>query len=365
MLNQAESGLKGIDNVRRNLGQKAQFLAGTDADPQRRVRIAAAGAVRANKDDPLYDTPQLPMYEDRIDYGLKKSSAETTSTTLVGAAAAAKRKFEAEKYKKEVEEEYQKLVPPEIKPVKTAFDAMLDFAQDLRGTIGGTFGRVVGAMLDVTAQVRKMRAAAIPKAVLPGAVPQALPEDKVPEAVLPGKEDDLYQWDIKTAEKVPKAALAAPPPTAEMAPDQGKKGLAGMLEGAAPMIAIATVIGSAVVAGFKMVSGEANKMANTYGEYDPAIAQAQAQAEMRKVLGDMRRAEEASGELAAFVEAQSQMQDRWEDLKVKIMTKIVPVVTGILEVLGALFGLASKRDADEELKDPTTILLGNQVEVPG
>ncbi len=323
-LNQAESGLQGIDNVRRNLGQKAQFYAGSDADPQRRVRIASAGAVRANKSDPLYDTPNLPMYEDRVDYGLKRSSSETTPTTLVGAAAAARRLFEMKKYKAEVNLELAKLEPPEppeMKKIKPIFEGMLEAAQSLRGTLGGTFGTLVGVGLDITSRIYSAK---------------------------------------KNAPKAPTAQVAPSGAKQAVVPVLGAENLASGGMGVAASIAVVGAVVAAVVIGFKSLISEADKMAERYGEYNPEIAQAQAMAEVRKITNDMRRAQEAGGELAAYIEAQSEMQNRWEDVKVALMSKILPTITGILEILSILLSIASNRDT-EELMDPTSVILGNEL----
>lgn len=216
-----------------------------------------------------------------------------------------------------VENEYTKLKPPDPKPIISMFDALLSFADGIRGTLGGTFGTLVGVGLDVTNKVRRARA---------------------------------------DTPKAPKAEVA--PSNAEQAvvPVLGAESLAPGGMGAAAAVAVVGAVVAAVVIGFKSLINEANKMAERYGEYNPEIAQAQAMAEIRKITGDMRRAQESGGELAEFIKAQSEMQDRWEDVKTQVMRKIIPVITGILEVLSALFGIAAGRDV-KEIQDPTHLLL--------
>ena len=242
----------------------------------------------------------------------------------------------------------------------------------MRGTLGGTFGTLVGVALDITNRIYKARTEADKAEVKVKEVPPtaafAPPEAPPPTAFFPptallstqaGPPQPMPEKVAPhLAKPKPPKAVIPPPPVAE----EGAAGVGGM--GAAAAVAVVGAVVAAVVIGFKAIVGEANQMVTKYEEYSPEIAQAQAMAEVRKITGDMRRAQESGGELAEFIKAQSEMQEHWEDLKTKIMTKIIPVVTGILEVLGALFGLASKRDTDEELKDPTTVLLGGEVAVP-
>lgn len=79
-----------------------------------------------------------------------------------------------------------------------------------------------------------------------------------------------------------------------------------------------------------------DKTAEKYGEFSPEIAQAQAMAEVQQTTGDIKRAQESGGELAKYVEAQSDLQQKFEDIKVKLLTQIVSAVTPIIEILGAI-----------------------------
>lgn len=113
-----------------------------------------------------------------------------------------------------------------------------------------------------------------------------------------------------------------------------------------------------LIKGFNVINNVADGMAKKYGDYSPQIAQAQAMAEIKMEMGNLRRAQESGSELAEYVKAQSELQNQWEDVKVEIMKKVVPVLTGILGVLSSLLGIASKVK-DEEKEDPTSVILGN------
>lgn len=95
---------------------------------------------------------------------------------------------------------------------------------------------------------------------------------------------------------------------------------------------------AAIVAGeslkiFSSVVQGINQTADRYGEYSPEIAQAQAIAEVRQVMGDLRRAQEIGGEMARYLIAQSDLQQKFEDMKVKMLSKILPIVTRMVELL--------------------------------
>lgn len=89
-----------------------------------------------------------------------------------------------------------------------------------------------------------------------------------------------------------------------------------------------------VVSAFGSLTKSIDGTVERYGEYSPEIAQAQAMAEIRQVMGDMRRAQEVSPQMAAYVEAQSDLQQKFEDVKVALLGNILPVITSMLEKLG-------------------------------
>lgn len=107
-----------------------------------------------------------------------------------------------------------------------------------------------------------------------------------------------------------------------------------------------------------------SKQAEKYAEYNPQIAQQLAMAEIRQVMGDMRRAQRAGPELARFIEEQSRMQQQFEEIKMKIWMKILPVITAILQILGRLLNVVEEQDDDEKFKTPTETLLSGGVQVP-
>lgn len=79
-----------------------------------------------------------------------------------------------------------------------------------------------------------------------------------------------------------------------------------------------------------------NETANRYAEYSPEISQAQSIAEIRQITGDFRRAQEASSQLSEYLIAQSDLQQKFEDIKIKFLVSITPIVTRIVEILEAI-----------------------------
>lgn len=118
------------------------------------------------------------------------------------------------------------------------------------------------------------------------------------------------------------AGIAAPGKSAGATLEQFGKGL----ENVNPVVgAIAQSLGA-------FMQG-VDKAAEHYGQYSPEIAQARGLAEVAQVTGDLRRAAESGKELARFTEIQSSMQQKFEDIKVKLLTKILEVLNPILNIM--------------------------------
>ncbi len=72
---------------------------------------------------------------------------------------------------------------------------------------------------------------------------------------------------------------------------------------------------------------------NRYAEVNPAIAQQQALGEIRQVMGDMRRGQEIAPEMVRYMQTQQDLQQKFEDIKIKALNQILKIVNPILEVL--------------------------------
>lgn len=232
-----------------------------------------------------------------------------------------------------VDEEYEKLYGQPKKADKkdaAGGNLLFDILKALRGTIGGmgSSGRAVGSMLDMSAAAK---GGAVSGAGMAGA---AIALGKmVVDAVIGG-----IKGVANTVTGVGTSIASADA-------DPGKQ-LADLGEATSQVSATVTQFGFTLgIAG--VVAGETakslgslmqaiDKTAERYGEYSPQIAQAQAIAEIRQTMGDFRRAQEVGGEMAKYLMAQSDLQQKFEDVKVKLLVKILPLVTSAVQILEAI-----------------------------
>jgi hypothetical protein len=105
-------------------------------------------------------------------------------------------------------------------------------------------------------------------------------------------------------------------------------------------------VAGAALQAFTSIVNAVSDYAKKLSEYSPVLAQAEAQAELRQIMGDIRRSREAGPQLARFVEARSRFEQSWEDLKVRFITMIEPLLTRVLELLKDVAdGVANVYDA--------------------
>ena len=233
--------------------------------------------------------------------------------------------------------------PTEQKKQKGILDNMVEAAETLRGTLGGAFGKVVGVALDITSRIRDLRAKA-----------EAAKAEVPPTAqIVPTPTAQIAPAGASGAGAAPTAIPVGAPAAVPVGGGMSMAAVAG---------AVATI--AAVAVAMKVAVNAVMRATDRYSEYSPQIAREQAMAEIRMTLGDLRRARDSGKDLAEAVRAQSIMQNKWEDAKMALMKKLIPVVTGLLEVLGTLLGIASRRNVEDEEKNPTSILLDNLMEVP-
>jgi hypothetical protein len=83
----------------------------------------------------------------------------------------------------------------------------------------------------------------------------------------------------------------------------------------------------------RQLVSSANAASDRFAQYNAPIAQAQAQAEIQNLQGDMRRAQEAAPQLTEFIKAQSENTQVMQDIKTEILTVLVPIATGFLQLV--------------------------------
>ncbi len=95
---------------------------------------------------------------------------------------------------------------------------------------------------------------------------------------------------------------------------------------------MATVAGQ-VVASFGQVVQALDQTADRFTGFNAELTQAQAMADLREVLGDIRRAQDIGPDLARFVRARSDTQQQLEDTKIALLKEVVPVVVTGLKLI--------------------------------
>jgi hypothetical protein len=74
-------------------------------------------------------------------------------------------------------------------------------------------------------------------------------------------------------------------------------------------------------------------MVSRFADFSPGLAMAQVNADMRQMFGDFRRAQEAGPALASFLKARGDMQEKFEDMKVRLLNRAMPlIITGMKAV---------------------------------
>lgn len=254
----------------------------------------------------------------------------------------AKKRIKAEEQRAAVDAEYQKLKPQQ-NAAKGAFDGLFEAAEGLRGIIGGTFGTVMGAALDVTANLRRLREKAAKAEI---SRPTEANDAPGPKAAIPLSPNDAAKTvtsPMSEQVKDQKLATQRAAPTAEFAPiaeyKNTKSAISSLAESTGlasmKMAAMVPIVAGATVA-FGAITSALDTAVERYADYSPEVSQAKANAEINKTQNDMRRAQENGPELARYVESQARMQERFEEAKMQILMKLAPTIETIMDVVGPI-----------------------------
>lgn len=115
----------------------------------------------------------------------------------------------------------------------------------------------------------------------------------------------------------------------------GAASLAGLAAGGPVGIAIGAAIGALLVgvnsikAGFNKI----NDFANTATQFSGVAAQASAQAEVVRTLKNIERSNAMGEDLAHFIEAQSELEESFQDFLMAILKPFIPIATAVMEML--------------------------------
>lgn len=251
--------------------------------------------------------------------------------------------------------------------------SIIDVATSLRGTLGGLSGVIVGSVLDVVRAFRRAsteadknaRIEALANAPMPfvPTAPGAIP------SVLPAPEKGLKpsRATVLAARNVPTAVTEATVP-----PEKGTTGAVQSLGESAvslssKMSSLVPVVGAlaaAVIVAGKAIIDIISNMEERYAPYSAQMSSAQAMAEVRREMNSIRRAQEMGPEMARYIEMKSNLQEKFEEVKIRIMMKILPIVTSIGSLIEALMPAAEDiADVIRMLLNPLSIIAGAANEI--
>jgi hypothetical protein len=113
----------------------------------------------------------------------------------------------------------------------------------------------------------------------------------------------------------------------------GLEDFGGKLAYIAPVFGVALKIAGAGIQAFVQALDAVSSYAKRFEQTSPDIAFAQAKADVRMMIGDIRRAQTMGPNLARFIEARSKFENSWEDFKVRFIVMIEPFLTYIMTAL--------------------------------
>jgi hypothetical protein len=109
----------------------------------------------------------------------------------------------------------------------------------------------------------------------------------------------------------------------------------------------------AATGGLVLLNRQINNLADSYAQYSPAIATAQAFAEMRQIMNDMRRANTMGSQIANYIDTQSKLDQSWQDFMLNLVTTFGPGLNEILKILTDILKLITGARDDQQLGEMT------------
>jgi hypothetical protein len=240
-----------------------------------------------------------------------------------------------------------------------ALDSALSFIEPIRGVIGGAFGAMTGALLDILVALNKSQVEAGKEKTQQDQLAEQKRTTRAVEALGGGRGGGPSGTAADITGRVGGGPPAGPGGFRGRTPENrsttaidriiafGAQGAGTDIAGGASTseaitggisgsVAAASAAIVAAVMAFKLAADQLDRSVSKYAEYNPQIAQAQAMAEIRETMGDMRRAQQMSGELVKYIQAKSDLQQAYEDIKVKALTSMAPAMTSMLDSLNRM-----------------------------
>jgi hypothetical protein len=235
---------------------------------------------------------------------------------VFGITAAAEKRREAEELRGQVNEEYERLYG---KPDQPGAEKIYGIPTKAIAQAQNMFGP--GEVLPADAEgggLTDLAAEAAPIAAI------AYLARKVQDAVVDGMKSAIGGAGGLVA-GIASADTDPARPIAELGEAASRAG--GKIAQLEPWTGMAIIAIGETAKAFSRVTQAVDQTATRYGEYNQDIAREQALADIRLVRGDMRRSQELGPDLAKYVAAQSELKDSFEDLKAKLLSGLLPLIT--------------------------------------
>jgi hypothetical protein len=118
-------------------------------------------------------------------------------------------------------------------------------------------------------------------------------------------------------------------------------GAAGAIAGAAGAIAVPVGLVAAAVAIPTMIGNKyADSVKDRYAELSPEVAAAAAQAEVRQILGDLRRSQRNGARVAENIEERSKLSEDLQDIGAILSGPFMDVANDVISIIGSLVDIA-------------------------
>ncbi len=229
------------------------------------------------------------------------------------------------------------IVKPKIVNPPEQKNFLAELVNALRGTIGGVFGKAAGAGADIFSAMKGMGGEE--GGAAGGGAGGALAAIPVIGAVVAGLVL-LSEGIKKTAAAFGKFAVGLVSPDDN--PASMVENIGGFVKGLGDAVPIlgtfVSVLGTAISTVGQFMRAM-DGMVERYAAFSPELAQAQAMADIVQVMGDFRRAQEVTPELLQYLQTRTEMQQKFEDAKIRFIQKMMPTAIKVMEMTEKLLPL--------------------------
>lgn len=248
---------------------------------------------------------------------------------------------------------------------------LADLAMKLRGTIGGR-SPILGSILDIFSAYGKAQKAGAEGGAAAGGLGAAAGPIAIAAAVFKALEmiKDGIGSAIRGIGNFTASLLDASPEVSTSVATMGS-GISAVSDKLFYVSPILGIFGKAVgetIGALGAVMKALDGMVNRYATFSPQLQLGLAQAEIRQTLGDMRRAQESGPALLQYLQQRTDLQQKFEDIKIRILQRIMPAVLRVMELVEALLPLGEASleplllmaNALAEIASAAGGILGNQ-----